>query len=991
MKPKPAESGNSELRTTEAQSTEPGALIDKLLRVPDGERRKRLRVNENREQTVLDLVEQARQLTMVNAQSAQDAAALVVAIADELGSPRAKAQARRVQVRALSYAGQYDEALAVGEEGVRIAMQEGLTDEAGRLRLATMHALTEAGRLQEAIATGETARNAFTAAGEAALAARAEINLGVVHQRRDAPAEAVACFDRAWPALQDDPLTLGHLQNNRGEALVALNDFLGAERAFAIALDAFEQAGAELTAAIALGNLADLAMRNGRFNHALRLFEQARRRFEKARSPGHLTRILAEQAEAKMLIGMLEDARRDYETALKQLDECNLPLESSRARSGLGLTLIRLGRWSEAETALAAAATGFAELGHQTARAWVDLHRAELAARQGRLSEARSMAIRSLSILDGRPVDAVAARHVMARTALAKGDADTAGAELTAALATARRYMLLPLTADLLVSQGDWHRQCHRIDEAIECWHEAIDAIERIRNTLQARRFRTAFLGGRTAAYEQLVGALLDRNTADDLREAFAVVERCKCRSLSERDESEEADLSAEDHAGFSPNGVGSQQSNDPAVESSRLRAELNGLYSRLADDRASKPSPDEYEQMLLAIRETEHALRGCEARVEAVRGRALETALPVRVDELQRSLREDDAVVEYFAVDGSFIAFVVDRDHVHVERLEHTSDIEALLTRLQFQIDRALRPGAMDGERTDRLIRDARRVLRTIHDALILPLEPHVREAKRLLIVPHGALHSMPFAALYDGQTYLIDRYQLRTAPNATLIAQSAMGQARFGAGLAAQSAEPAQALIVSVGDSDAPQIEREYKAIAAALADFDIDLLVDRDATAERVCDRIERADLLHFACHGEFSQSLPFGSGLKLADRWLTARDLAGRRLRAQLVVLSACESGRSAIEDGDELVGLLRGFFGAGAGAVLVSQWRVHDQSSLDFMRIFYESSIDAVHFSATHEWDARKFDAAVRTAMCELRKQVPHPAFWAAFQLAGGAR
>ena len=134
---------------------------------------------------------------------------------------------------------------------------------------------------------------------------------------------------------------------------------------------------------------------------------------------------------------------------------------------------------------------------------------------------------------------------------------------------------------------------------------------------------------------------------------------------------------------------------------------------------------------------------------------------------------------------------------------------------------------------------------------------------------------------------------------------------------------------------------------------------------------------ADVLHLACHGRFSAENPLASGLKLADRWLTVRDVYGLRLRASLVTLSGCDTGRTVVGGGDELVGLMRGFFAAGAASLLISLWTVNDESTAELMTRFY----DAWRGGATKP-------AALRSAQRALLATRPHPVFWAPFLLGG---
>ncbi|HBY97842.1 MAG TPA: hypothetical protein DEP84_28525, partial [Chloroflexi bacterium] len=184
-----------------------------------------------------------------------------------------------------------------------------------------------------------------------------------------------------------------------------------------------------------------------------------------------------------------------------------------------------------------------------------------------------------------------------------------------------------------------------------------------------------------------------------------------------------------------------------------------------------------------------------------------------------------------------------------------------------------------------------------------------------------------------------------------------------------------PGEALVVGVPDAVAPQIGDEARRVAEVLGTDR--LLLGASATAERVALAARQAQVIHLACHGRFLAASPLASGLKLADRWLTVRDIYALRLQAALVTLSGCETGRTAISWGDELVGLVRGFFAAGAPSLVVSLWTVNDESTAELMTGFYNA------------WRAgAPIAAALRAAQCELLATRPHPVFWAPFILVG---
>lgn len=920
------------------------------------------------EDRLLELIEEASRLTMGDAETALKVTALVVSQADDLEFALGRIRARRARARALAYAGRFEEALATCADAIRIAESAGYPDEAGRARLASMHALTELGCLDAAIDAGEAARATFVCIDQPALTARADINLGVVYQRADDPAHAVQCFDRARPWLRDDPVTIGHLDNNCGEALLALNDFDGAEAAFTRALTVFESSDAELTAAIAEGNLADLAVRRGQLARAMHHYERARRRLESTHSCGHLARLIAEQAEATAILGLPEAALEAYQTALEELDRCGLTLEAARARNGLGRVLVRLNRLADATTALSAAAEGFEQLGHRTARARTDLLRAEVLAANRRPNDAQAVAQKSLAVLKSRPADAAAARHLLARLALELDDPSRAEAELIAALAAVSPLEVTPLLADLYHCLGCVRRRQGRLTEAIADLSQAVSHVERVRGTLQADRFRAAFLGDRARLYEELVTAVLDQNAADATRRSFGVAEQCKSRSLLDRVS-----------GAVGPHDGAAGEADDPtagrlARERSRLRGELNALYSRLADDNLIANQGAAIDVWRRTVRKRERELETVEGRLASTGGAPDLFAPPAELDTVQCALAAEELLVEYFITDQETLAFVLTRDGASVYRhLADPSTLSELVRRVRFQIERGLRPGAMRGQRASTLLHEARHELAALYDLLVRPFADLLRHAPCVTIVPHGVLHTVPFAALFDGKAFLVEDHELRFGPSASVLMQ-----------LAARGSAPGDAagcMVVGVGDELAPETEQEAHRVARMLDCPAGDVLIGDRATAANVLAALSRSRLIHIATHGHFSAESPQASGLRLSDRWLTARDVYGLRLSAELVTLSACETGVNVVRAGDELYGLARAFLAAGARSVLASLWRVHDESTCAFINTFY-SLWPLVQ-------DGRMNKAgALRRAQLEIMAHTPHPAFWAPFLLVG---
>jgi CHAT domain-containing protein len=255
----------------------------------------------------------------------------------------------------------------------------------------------------------------------------------------------------------------------------------------------------------------------------------------------------------------------------------------------------------------------------------------------------------------------------------------------------------------------------------------------------------------------------------------------------------------------------------------------------------------------------------------------------------------------------------------------------------------------------------------------LIRPLRGAFAPEDRLLIVPHGPLHLLPFHALWNGSSHLIEQHEVVYAPSASLYAR------QHGPG---RGPKRGRAVVVGVADAAAPLIDAEVRRVAERLGADGADTLLGPEATAERVARAFDGAGVIHLACHARFAPAAPMGSGVRLADRWLTMRDIYALKLDADHMTLSGCETGRSPVRGGDELMGLLRGFFAAGAGSLLASLWRVDDESAAEIMSTFYGLWY--------REQGAQTKAAALREAQLEGLTRRSHPAFWAPFRLVGRA-
>lgn len=254
--------------------------------------------------------------------------------------------------------------------------------------------------------------------------------------------------------------------------------------------------------------------------------------------------------------------------------------------------------------------------------------------------------------------------------------------------------------------------------------------------------------------------------------------------------------------------------------------------------------------------------------------------------------------------------------------------------------------------------------------EGLLAPLESLAAPGERLVLCPTGPLHAVPLHALRLGGEPLLARNPVVYTPSLTVLRHCLARRGPDGAALrsAALLGDPggdrpdAEALVRDLGRrfGTAPRLGGE----------------VTRDAFAAAAAD----AELVHFQGHARHDAADPLASYLALADGRMTARDVFGlRRLRAELVVLAACESAANVVRTGDEPLGLIPAFLIAGAQAVLATLWPVHESSAALGMLGFYDALADGADRAE-----------ALRRAMLAVRAdpRFAAPYHWAPFVLHG---
>ena len=326
------------------------------------------------------------------------------------------------------------------------------------------------------------------------------------------------------------------------------------------------------------------------------------------------------------------------------------------------------------------------------------------------------------------------------------------------------------------------------------------------------------------------------------------------------------------------------------------------------------------------------------------------------------------------------------------------------------------------------------------LYDLLVRPAQSLVDKAQRVLICPDGPLHTLPFGALIKEEIGKLGnggngraRYFVEAKPLHTIVSMSVYAEIRKQSQIPNTKSQTPNVLLAlgdPVYDASSESVKKDFQTRGGKLTPLpntrlEVEAIgrlygkqatvwVGKDANETVAKSESGKASVLHFACHGILDNRDPFASALALTpsegtrdgkgedvsrpatpdtgpatdDGMLRAYEILEKvRLNADLVVLSACESGLGEATKHEGIVGMTRAFQYAGAKSVVVSLWNVADESTAPLMTEFYRQLKSG-----------KSKDAALRAAQLSLLRSNPkseiqnpkwnHPFHWAAFVLVG---
>jgi len=372
----------------------------------------------------------------------------------------------------------------------------------------------------------------------------------------------------------------------------------------------------------------------------------------------------------------------------------------------------------------------------------------------------------------------------------------------------------------------------------------------------------------------------------------------------------------------------------------------------------------------------------------------------PLSLAQIQQVARQQNAtLVEYSVVGGElYIWLVRPTGQIEFRTARYnlpTTKLQELVSSTHDVLRRGVRrsgttPTSTSQSTNVRLDQFGAYQLRTLHQLLIEPIADLLPKdpSDRVIFIPQNELLLVPFPALLDAKgTYLIEQHTLLTAPSIQVLSFTDQNQQQL-------NRTPNRTALV-VGNPTMPKLlegrllplpaaEEEARTVAQLLKTTP---MIGADANKSAVINQMPQARFIHLATHGLLTPNsgnapgaivLAPNSPNQVNDGLLTPTEILNMKLKAELVVLSACDTAQGDVTS-DGIVGLSRSLIAAGVPSVIVSLWAVPDAPTAELMQTFYQNLQENPNKAQ-----------ALRQAMLTTMKDHPQPRDWAAFTLIGEA-
>ncbi len=464
----------------------------------------------------------------------------------------------------------------------------------------------------------------------------------------------------------------------------------------------------------------------------------------------------------------------------------------------------------------------------------------------------------------------------------------------------------------------------------------AFNEIERVRNNLYGDNLQSTLFSNYSEFYNEVAYWYLSEK--NDIEKAFEVVESGKSKVLLQSLSSEDI-LKAVD---------------EPTYLSILQKSKaVDKLYRTLEN------TSDQQKIMLLKqeiqAAELEYESFTNEIRIKNPKLKRLESPEIVSISKLQSLLDSNSAFIEYVFVKNKLITFwiTIEGPGYNVSDFDSAKSADIIFKEhiASFRV-------AIEESKP---VEDLAAYSSFLYSHLIEPFKNQFPEINKLVIIPSRSLSVLPFDALINNNRYLIEDYNIKHLPSASIyeyIQDLHRSYTKELLAVAGSGFESGSATNPSRSQNNFASLPASLTEVNSISSHFDQATVLKNEQVTESAIKALDLSSFryLHFATHGSINEESPLQSGLIISkknefentfgeDGFLNSLEISALSLNSDMVVLSACNTGMGKLVAGEGILGLQRSFFKAGASSVVVSLWNVYDKSTSELMARFYEKLND----------------------------------------------
>ncbi|MBD0373609.1 MAG: CHAT domain-containing protein [Pyrinomonadaceae bacterium] len=821
-------------------------------------------------------------------------------------------------------------------------------------------------------------------------------------------------------ATKGEPFTGGLLNGLLNQAQALLEEKGNYEQAaviYNVALHVAKQLNSPWGIGGATVGLGDVYSAQGDYLRAANNYQQIMKLAESLGSREGIAAVSVKMGNIHYQQGNYAQAMEYYQRSVKLYEELGSKVEIAYPLLSIGNAYFSLAEYAQALDYYQRSLKIYQQIYDKAGTAYLLNRIGDVYAAQGKHAEAIDNYQQSLKLHEALSNKAMAAYALnkIGDVRYAQGDYKEADALSTRAVELARINNSPEILWQSLTSAGRSSRALSQPERAGRAFSEAIAVIEQLRNrAVGPEQDRRLFFERRTAPYHALIDLLIAQN---NFAEAFVYAERAKGRVLL-------------DVLGRGRANIKGALTSDERTQEKRLNKTVVALNAQLKRE-TLRPQAD-----TSRIAGIESQLRDARLEYDAFQTRiyAAHPELKIQRGEVEPLTLEgvaplipdtETALLEFTVTPEKVYLFVIAKS---VEtQINNHGGVEMKVYPLNVKLNELTNLTSKFRTRLAENTLNFRELARQLYDLLLRPAQAQINGKKILCIVPDGALWGLPFQALQPAENrYLLEDHALFYAPSlGVLRAMKARGTQSITALDTSQAAAPGASTIkigarrlptfrtlLAFGNpvlgklvvaqarslnrdgnlSALPEAEREVKSLTQFYNPAESKILTGGDAREETFKAEAGQYRVLHFATHGTFDDYNPMYSHLLLAstsadeDGFLEAREIINFNLKADLVVLSACQTARGRVGTGEGLIGMSWAFFVAGAPTTVDSQWKV-DSASTTLLMANFHRLLAAQSASGTVR--AGKAEALREAALKVLANpQYRHPFYWAGFVLVG---